>query len=302
MRIHNFAYLFRQGAKNIFHNKLMSFACIGVLVACLLLIGSAILFTLTVNNMAEDIEEQNEVIVFLNPNLSTGDIEMVDVTLRGTPNVVDARFVSKEQGLETQKERMGEYGSLLIGLEGIENPLPDKYILRVDNSAQIEQTLAAIESIDGVEYVNASIEVAHILAGIKNTVYYAGATVVVILIIVSLVIITNTIKLTIFSRRREINIMKYVGATDTFIRLPFLVEGMLIGLIAAAFAFFMLGFSYTYLLNWARDNYMQYFSLIFNNAVDFREIALEMMIGFSGIGVFIGIASSSIFVRRHLRV
>jgi len=302
MRIHNFAYLFRQGAKNIFHNKLMSFACIGVLVACLLLIGSSVLFTITVNNMAVDIENQNEIVVFLNPKLSIDDIESIDAAIRSNANVIDARYVSKEQGLESQKSKMGEYGNLLLGLEGPENPLPDKYLLRISNSSLIEETIASLEAINGVEYVNASIEVAHILSGLKTTVYYTGAAVVIILIIVSLVIITNTIKLTIFSRRREINIMKYVGATDTFIRLPFLVEGMLIGLIAAAFAFFMLGFSYTYALGWARDNYMQYFSLILNNAVDFREIALHVMIGFSGIGVFIGVVSSGIFVRRHLRV
>jgi cell division transport system permease protein len=302
MRLHNLAYLFRQGAKNIFHNKLMSFACIGVLIACLLLIGAALLFTMTVNNMAEDIENQNEVVVFLDPALSTRDIEAVDITMRATPNILDARYVPKEQGLEAQKERMGEFGTLLAGLEGAENPLPDKYILRIDDSSLIEQTLEEVGDIEGVEYVSASIEVAQILAGLKTTVYYAGAIVVIILIIVSLVIITNTIKLTVFSRRREINIMKYVGATDSFIRLPFLVEGMLIGLIAAALAFLMLGFGYTYLLNWAKENYMQYFSLILENAIVFRDVALYIMTGFSSVGVFIGVAASGIFVRKHLRV
>jgi cell division transport system permease protein len=280
----------------------MSFACIGVLVACLLLIGSSMLFTITINNMASDVESQNEVVVFLDTRLTPREVEAVDVSLRAIPNIVGQRFISKEQGLADEKEKMGDLGQLLAGLEGSANPLPDKFVLRIGDSSQIEETLAKINAIGGVEHVNASIEVANILTGIRNTVYYSGAAVVIILVVVSLVIITNTIKLTVFSRRREIQIMKYVGATDSFIRLPFLVEGTLIGLIAAFFAFVMLGVGYTYLIEWARENYMLYFSLVLNNAVDFRDIALEIMIGFSVIGVFIGILASGFFVRKHLRV
>ncbi|MCL2068477.1 MAG: permease-like cell division protein FtsX [Oscillospiraceae bacterium] len=302
MRVHNFAYLFRTGIKNIFYNKLMSFACIGVLVACLLLIGSSMLFTITINNMATDVESQNEVVVFLDTRLTMREVEAVDVSLRAIPNIIGQRFISKEQGLEEEKEKMGDLGQLLAGLEGADNPLPDKYVLRIADSSRIDETLAQINAIGGVDYVNASIEVAHILTGIRNTVYYAGAAVVIILVVVSLVIITNTIKLTVFSRRREIQIMKFVGATDSFIRLPFLVEGTLIGLIAAFFAFVMLGVGYTYLIEWAKENYMAYFALILNNTVDFTDIALEIMIGFSAVGVLIGVLSSGFFVRKHLRV
>ena len=302
MRIHNFAYLFKQGAKNIFHNKLMSFACIGVLMACLLLIGSAVLFTLTVNKMAEDIENQNEIVVFLDVGLGLRDVEALDVTLRATPNILETEFIPKDKGLETEKMKMGEFGQLLAGLEGAENPLPDKYVLRIDDSSLIEETIRELGAIEGVDYVSASVEIAKILSGIKATVFYAGAVVVLILVVVSLVIITNTIKLTVFSRRREIYIMKYVGATDSFIRLPFLVEGMLIGLIAAALSFLILGFGYTYMVQWAKENYLQYFGLVLNNAVDFREIALHMLAGFSCIGVLIGVLASGIFVRKHLRV
>jgi len=122
------------------------------------------------------------------------------------------------------------------------------------------------------------------------------------LIVVSLVIITNTIKITVYSRRREINIMKYVGATDSFIRLPFLVEGMMIGLIAALVAFIMLGVGYTYLVEFARDRYAAYFALVVYNFVDFQDIALEIMLSFSAIGVMIGMIASGFFVRKHLRV
>jgi cell division transport system permease protein len=241
-------------------------------------------------------------VVFLDTRITTRDVEAIDVQLRAIPNIIDRRFISKEQGLEEEKQKMGDLGQLLAGLEGAENPLPDKYVLRIADSSQFEETLEAINAIGGIDHISASLEVAQILTGIKNTVYYTGAAVVIILVVVSLVIITNTIKLTVYSRRREIQIMKYVGATDSFIRMPFLVEGTLIGLLAAFFAFVMLGVGYTYLVGWARENYMQYFSLVLNNTVDFRDIALMILVGFSAIGVFIGILSSGVFVRKHLKV
>jgi len=302
MRIHNFAYLFQGGVRNIFNNKLMSFACIGVLVACLLLIGSAVLFTITVNNMASEVERQNEVVVFLDLAITPAQASNVDIRINEIENVIYARFISREQGLQDEMRNLGDFGHLLEGLEGANNPLPDKYVLRIGDSSIIEETVEQLNAIVGVDHVSASIEVARILTAIRNVVYYAGAVVVLILIVVSLVIITNTIKITVYSRRREINIMKYVGATDSFIRLPFLVEGMMIGLIAALVAFIMLGVGYTYLVEFARDRYAAYFALVVYNFVDFQDIALEIMLSFSAIGVMIGMIASGFFVRKHLRV
>jgi len=302
MRIHNFAYLFQGGVRNIFNNKLMSFACIGVLVACLLLIGSAVLFTITVNNMASEVERQNEVVVFLDLAITPAQASNVDIRINEIENIIYARFISREQGLQDEIRNLGDFGHLLEGLEGANNPLPDKYILRIGDSSIIEETVEQINAIAGVDHVSASVEVARILTAIRNTVYYAGATVVLILIVVSLVIITNTIKITVYSRRREINIMKYVGATDSFIRLPFLVEGMMIGLIAALVAFIMLGVGYTYLVGFATDRYGAYFALVVNNFVEFQDIALEILLGFSAIGIAIGMVASGFFVRKHLRV
>ena len=302
MGLHNFGYLFRQGAKSIFSNRLMSLACIGVLVACLLLIGGAAIATMTINNFVREVEQQNEIVAYLDTSLARRDVEAVDVAIRSTGNIVEYTFIPKDEGLEHIKGRMDDYSDLLVGLEGTENPLPDKYILRLDDSSRIEETIADVMNIEGVDKVSASIEVAQTLTAIKTTVFYTGAVVIAILLVVSLVIITNTIKLTVLSRSREINIMKYVGATDAFIRLPFLVEGTLLGLIAAVLAFLLLGFCYTYLLGWAENNYGQYFGMLLSNAVDFGSIALYMIGVFSAIGIVIGSLSSIVFVRKHLRV
>ena len=302
MRLHNFGYLIKEGARNIFSNKLMSFACIGVLVACLLLIGGSVLLMLNVNQVVGVVEDQNEIVAYLSEGMSSDDVQVLDLSLNGMDNILQVRFVTKSEALAELKAQTGGSAILFEGLEGDENPLLDRYILRLDDLSKLEETVKKISTLDGIEKVEAQPEVAKILTGLKRVVAVSGAGIVLILVVVTIVIITNTIKLTVFSRRKEINIMKYVGATDVFIRMPFLVEGMLIGLIAAVLAFLILGFSYTYLLQWAGENYSNYIGIVVNNAIDFRDIALHLLGGFCTLGVFIGVAGSGVFVRRYLKV
>ncbi len=303
MRLNNFAYLCKEGARNLVVNKLMTFACIGVLVACLLLIGGAAMFSLNVNSIVTYVEQQNEVTAFIDENMQKEDIEVLTLTLENMENILQITYVSKTEALDQLKQRVdqdGKYIGLFDGLE--DDTLLDTYIIRIKDLSKLEDTVARLRETDGIVQVNASTDVANILTGLKQTVNVAGAIVVLILIVVSVAIITNTIKLTVYSRRKEINIMKYVGATDGFIRLPFLVEGMLIGLIAAIFAFFILGFGYTYLLQWAGEHYGDQISIIITNAIDFWGIALYVLAAFGGLGIFIGIVGSGVFVRKHLKV
>ncbi|WRS27120.1 permease-like cell division protein FtsX [Oscillospiraceae bacterium MB08-C2-2] len=301
MRGHNIAYLFKEGFRNLFHNKLMSFACIGVLMACLLLIGGAAMFSINVNSIVQYVEDQNEIVAFLSDSMEQGDIDVLTLKLGKMENILQVTFISKEQALEGEKEKMGEFASLLDGLEET-NPLPDTFIIRIDDLAKLEQTVGQLRDMDGIEKVNAQTEVATILTGIKKTVTVAGISIVIILVVVSVVIITNTIKLTVFSRRKEINIMKYVGATDTFIRMPFVVEGMMIGLIAALLAFGLLWGGYWYLLKWIGENYGPYIGPVYANTVDFVSVAPYVLGGFSILGIFIGMVGSGMFIRKYLKV
>jgi cell division transport system permease protein len=304
MRAHNFLFLFKQGTKNVLSNKLMSFASIGVLIACFLLIGAAVLFTIDVNEVAAYIGDQNEVVVYLDERLSDNDIDVVDLEIRGISNILEIKYSSKEDNLARLAEKLGEDPAVLLNNPDADNPLFASYQLRLADPAIFEDTIKTLSGIDGVYKVEGSSEVANTLVAIQQAVLWAGIGIVAILVVVSVVIITNTIKLTVFSRRKEINIMKYVGATDTFIRLPFLVEGMLIGLLAAAIAFFILGFGYTYLMNWLAENYMNDFILGFflANAIEFRDIALYMFGGFAALGCLLGVIASGFFVRKYLRV
>ena len=300
MRLHNFFYLFKEGTKNIFSNKLMSFACIGVLVACLLLIGSAVIFTLNVNNIVGVVVAQNEFIVFLDDNMTEDDIGIFDVALDSIDNIASKTFVSSEEALAQEKENLGDEAYILEGIDA--STFPNKYVLRVNDLSQFDDTVSQVSALNGAMLVNSKNDVVDMLVGIKNAVQYAGAGIVLILVVVSIVIITNTIKLTVFSRRKEINIMKYVGATDSFIRMPFLVEGMMIGLISASIAFLMLGVGYTYFVEYLSENYGSQLSVVFENTVRFMDISLYMFAGFAVLGVFIGVVGSGIFVRRHLKV
>lgn len=304
MRAHNFLFLFRTGAKNVLSNKLMSFASIGVLIACFLLIGVAVLFSMDLSLVATYMGDQNEVNVYLDENLRNSDIEVVDLKIRGIENVVEISYSSKEDNLKKLAEKLGETPETLLNDPQADNPLFASYQLRIADPEHFTETMKALEAIDGVKKVEGSAELADTLLAIQTAVLYGGIAIVAILVIVSTVIITNTIKLTVFSRRREINIMKYVGATDTFIRLPFLVEGMLIGILAAAIAFFILGFGYTYLIRWLQEGYQNDFLIGFfiSNAIEFKDVGIYMFGGFSALGCLIGILGSGFFVRRYLKV
>ena len=150
--------------------------------------------------------------------------------------------------------------------------------------------------------VNAPTNVAETVTGIKNAVYVCGSAVVLILLAVTLIIIANTIKVTVFNRRKEINIMKYVGATDTFIRMPFVVEGILLGVISAAIAYLLLWGGYTYLIGYIQESTTTSFAAFFRNLVPFTDVARELLISFVIGGVGVGVVGSMIFVRKHLKV
>ena len=302
MRLHNIGYLIREGAKNVARNRIMSFACIGVLVACMLLIGGAAMISLNVSAMVDFVEDQNEVVVYLEEWMTPADVEAMNITLASFENIASYTFVSKHDSLERLIEEAGDRAALYISLRGEENPLLDLYIVSVADLAYMSDTVSRLRMTRGIYQVNYASEVADILLGLRNAVAYSSMVVVGILVVVSIVIITNNIKLTIFARRKEINIMKYVGATDMFIRMPFLVEGIIIGLVSAVIAFLILGFGYTYLLSWVEEQFGGTLGSLFDRAVDFWLIAPYVFGVFAALGVLIGMIGSGSFVKKYLKV
>ncbi|MEG1965927.1 MAG: permease-like cell division protein FtsX [Oscillospiraceae bacterium] len=301
MRGSSFGYLIKQGIKSVYVNRVMSFAAIGVLIACMLLIGSSMLLSYNVNGIVGYIEDQNEVVAFLNMELSSDEKKDIDDEINALTNVNKVLFISGKDGLIEWFDTLGDDSVYLEGLEE-EKILPDSYRLMLDDLSILDETVKKLESIDGVDKVIAPIEVAKTLTNVKSAVFFCGMFIVGILVAVSFVIIGNTIKITVFNRRKEINIMKMVGATDIFIRLPFFIEGLLLGVISATISFFLLWGGYELAFKWLNENSVMWVSSFQSNMVQFNAIALKLYLELLLGGTFVGTAGSMIFVRKYLRV
>lgn len=303
MRGSSFGYLLKSGFKNLWHNRLMSAASIGVLVACMMLIGGAALLSLNVANIVGIAGEENEVVVFLKDELTQDEIDQIGIDIQKMGNIKDVTYVSKEEALRIEQEKE-KWGGLLDGLTEEDNPLPASYRIHLVDITEnkLVRTTEQIAQMDGIEDYNAPYKEATILTDIQNAVTMVGFIVVVILIAVSIMIISNTIKITVFSRSKEIYIMKLVGATDTFIRMPFMIEGILIGLIAAGLAFGILWLGYDYALSHVQINGTSWLSITSDSLVKFEDVAAYLAGTFAALGAGLGFIGSIVFVRKHLRV
>mgnify|MGYP004615315341 FL=1 len=299
--LNSFFYLVKQGFKNLWNNRLMSLASIGVLVSCMLLIGAAALLAVNVSSVVDELEDQSEAIVYLDDNTTEDDQARIRKAIIATGKIATVEFVPKGEALSQMMSAMGDEG-LLFEAYKEDNNLPDSYRITFDDVSDLESTVAAIENIDGVLSVSAMTEVANVITGLKKMAYVGGVIIIGLLIAVSLMIVGNTIKITVFSRRREVNIMKYVGATNGFIRLPFIVEGMSLGVISGAISYGLIYFGYDYFTKWVLSQKSEWFSMLVSGIVPFTAISHQLLIGFLGGGALIGIFGCVTFIGRHLKV
>jgi len=298
----SFGYLLCEGGRNIRANKQMSIASIGVLVACMLLIGTSILFSMNVNSIMGYVESMNEAVVFIKDSASTEEIEALGSELKNMSNISKITYVSKEDALKLQMDTMQDAAGLLEGLVGEENPLPASYRIKIKDLSDLTNTVSSVNSMVAVDYVSAPTDVATTLVDIKRGVTIAGIFIVSILGMVSVIIISNTIKVTIFNRRREISIMKYVGATDAFIRIPFLVEGVIIGIVSAIIAFSFLWLGYEYTMQWLSETPSSWMNMAYGSLIPFVDIWPIMLSGFTAAGAAFGVFGSLFFVSKYLKV
>ena len=299
--LNSFFYLVNQGFKNLWNNRLMSLASIGVLVSCMLLIGAAALLSVNVSSIVDAVEDQSEAIVYLEDGLDDAAVEEVRDGLIATGKVATIEFISKEDALHAMMESMGDDG-MLFEAYAKENNLPDSFRITFDDVSDLENTVMHIEALLGVDSVSALTEVAEVITGVKNMAYVGGTIIIGLLIVVSLMIIGNTIKITVFSRRREVNIMKYVGATNGFIRLPFIVEGISLGVISGAISYGIIYFAYDYLVKWVSTQSATWISQIISDLVPFSVLSDYLLLGFIGGGAFIGLFGCVAFIGKHLKV
>ncbi len=301
MKASSMKYLAGEGVRNIGANRLMSLASVGVLTACLLLIGAAWLVSINANAIVGYVEDQNEAMAFVEDGTDSDEILEIEEALKEIDNIHDVIYVSKAQALEQQMALLEENAFLLEELEN-DNPYPDSFRLKIDDLSKLSETVAAVEEVEGIDGTSAAVDLAATITDLKNGISFAGMSIVGLLSLVSLVIVANTIKITVFGRRKEISIMKYVGATDLFIRLPFLVEGLLLGLISALVSFLLLWGGYQLILGWMSGTQSSWFMMAFEHLVPFGSVALPMLGAFAGAGMVIGGLGSMAFMGKFLRV
>lgn len=290
-------YLTKEGFRNLKVNKLMSVASITVLFSCLMLIGIAFMLLVNIQAFISGIEAENVIMVYADLDGSDYDYMSLGSHLRALDNVAEVETVEKEVAYEEILAEMDE--NLRLYLSGLnENPLPDAYRVTVSDMSGFENVVDEIKKLDGIERVYENSSLARQLEGIRDSVTYISLGIIILLLIVSLFIISNTIKVTMFSRRLEISIMKSVGATNSFIRWPFMVEGIIIGVVAGILATGAVWAVYEFALT----SFASMLSGLGGEVqVRFIDYALYLVAAFVGIGVFTGIFGSATSIRKYLK-
>ena len=296
MKINNIGYLLKEGIRGIFLHGFMSFAAVCVTVACLLIIGSFSMLLYNVNIMVEDLNKTNEVLVYIDSELPDADARSIGTKINQIENVHQAVFVSREQALENFIKDHEEEGDAFAGV--VAGDLRHRFVVTLVDNALMEQTVQRIESIPGVAKINAEYELAEGFMTLQNVLQIVSIGIISVLLVVSLLIISNTVKLALYDRKDEIGIMKMVGATNGFIRLPFVVEGFTLGMTGAAIAFGLEWFLYDTLITKVEEvDALSLFSF-----VPFETLLMPMVATFAAAGMFVGIVGSWTSIRKFLDV
>lgn len=294
-RIRKLGYLFKEGVRNMFTHGFMSFAAICVTVACLVIIGSFSSILYNLSRMVRTLERENQITAFIDDSYDEQTAKTVETAIRRLDNIREANFVSREEAGRRFIEQQGG-GEAYQGID--EKTFTNRVVITLEDNSKMAETKALIEQIHGVDHVNAREELAEGFTTIQRVLNIASAAIILILLIVSLFMISNTIKLAMYDRRDEIGIMKMVGATNRFIRFPYMVEGFLIGVIAAALAFFIDWGIY----NLIAKQIQNVDALKLFDIVPFSKLLLPMIATFGAAGLFVGIFGSVMSIRKFLDV
>lgn len=291
----SFKYLFKEGFKNVWSNRMMSIASVAVLVCCLVLTGAAVLLAANMDIAMTSLEGNNSVQVYLDDELSTLQGIQVGEEIKKLENVADAEFIPKDEAIQRYVDMLEGDGEILSGLTGEDNPLPNAYRVSFTDLSIYKETAAEISQISGVSKINDYSDIAQTLTTMHNVVIYGGIAAVAFLGLVSLLIIMNTIRVTMHSRQLEISIMKSVGATNMFIRVPFLIEAMILGLFSGGVSCAIILPVYHAVANCIVD------ILGFFEPLPLASCAWWIIAGALCAGILFGLFAGSISISRYLR-
>lgn len=288
-------YLTHEGFRNVWVNRLMSLASVTVLMACLIIMGAGIMIYFNINNVVDKVQSQNVVMVYVADDASEDETTQIGTSLKGISNVESCEFVPKEVAFQEQIQSMGGDAALFEGFDEI--PLPDAYKVTVKDLSQFETTVSQIKQINKVDSVRENSDLASKLLSLRHAVSIVSVGLVVMLFLVALFIISNTIRITMFSRKLEISIMKAVGATNWFIRWPFMIEGMILGTISGIVSLGVLWGLYAV----AEKVFAQTLSLIGFSLVPFSGYWWQILLVFVAIGLFTGGFGSLVSMAKYLK-
>lgn len=295
-RMLRIGYNIRQALQQIWRNKGMSTASVFAITAMLLILGLFFVITVNINLFTEMLKNNyNEVEVFLNDDVKKSDAENIMKKIDAEPGVKSSAYRSKTEAMEIMKARWGENSYLLDSLG--DNPLPSSIVVTVDSMSTADNVIKMVKGTDGVEDVKYYQETVKKLTKITNFLKLAAMIIMVFLIIVSIVVVSNTIKLTVFARAKEIEIMKYIGATNWFIRGPFLIEGILIGVISSAVSAVATFFIYREIISLVGKQFM---TIMSSPLVPAGYLSVNLILIFLAIGVSIGACGSIVSMRKFL--
>lgn len=280
---------------------MMGLASIGSVTAVLIILGFVLIIVLNVNNVALVTKETfDEIAVYLNDDVEDNQIDEIGKAFREIDGVMGVAFQTKDYALEQLKEDWGENAFLLEGLRN--NPLPNTYIVQLEDVSKSEEVIEQIKTFEGVEDVQYYKDAVNSLIKIADFIKKAGAAMIIILLLISVFIISNTIKITVLNRYKEIELMQYIGATNGYVRGPFMIEGIMLGLIGSIVAILIIFMGYNYIINYLAGRYVALLSGMSGYMVGVEMILNDLIIIFLTIGIGIGILGSLISLKKFLSV
>ncbi len=295
MKRYRLTYFVGQSFKGLWRNGVMSIASITVLMSCLVVIGSFALLILNIDVNLEKLGLLNEIVVFIDQNKTDEEVALIGEQIKALDNVDSVEFISNEQALEEESVRYEDFIDITEMFQGDENPLRDSYVIKYIDNAKASTLVYQLGQIDGIASVRNRLDLAVTIEKLKNGISLVLVWFMAILFAVSIFVIINTIKLAVHSRRTEISIMRYIGATEWFVILPFIFEGIIIGIISSLLAYLIEGYMYSYVVSMMDDN----FRMI--TILDYSSINTEVLLAFLAIGVVTGIIGSTISTRKYLK-
>lgn len=295
MKLNRYGYLIGEGFRNIFIHGFMSFASITIIIACLIVMGSFTLLDVNINNIIDDIGDQNQILAYVDENMSADEAAAkLQTVISSLDNVADVSFMSNSEARENFMENYDE--SMMEGIG--DDVFRHRFVIQLVDISLMTDTADQILAIEGIEKVNAPTQFADKFISVRNVVSVVSLALIIILVAVSLFIITNTIKLATFGRREEIAIMKMVGASNSFIRCPFVVEGLVLGIVGGGLAFLAQWGLYGLLQN----KIAQSLGISFISIVPFSSLWVFVLIVFMAVGVLVGAFGGTIAIKNYLKV